>query len=120
MPVLYDEANGDYYLADPSRKIAVADCASSFKTFQPTFTSTKDNTGWEDETLIAYANYIKIYDVFAGYGLKSVDGLGTPILILADYLDAWGKAHLQRGLHGASFRMALHRHQHQRRSGGSH
>ena len=46
-----------------------------------------DNTSWPEHYLMAYENYIKVYDFYKSYGLESVDGFGSPLLILTDYCD---------------------------------
>ena len=90
VPVLYDEAAGLYYLADAQRKIAVMDAASFV--FQDTIAprSSADNTLWDSNDLITYANYIQVYDYYASIGVLSPNGLDVPIAILSDYRDADG------------------------------
>ncbi len=90
VPVVRDPASGDWILADAERHILLSDYATFKKSFDfKTYTS-KDNTGWPEHYLITYATYIKIYDFYKAYGVKSVDGFGAPILILTDYVDDWG------------------------------
>ena len=87
VPVARDDASGSYYLADVNRHIFLADYyAYNFRNQFVPWTS-KDNTGWPEHYLIAYANYIKVYDFYKNYGLDSVDGFGSPLLILTDYCD---------------------------------
>ena len=88
VPVSYNRNDGKYYLMDASRRIAVAqfydfnylDCSLNFVT-----SDTID--GWSQNNLLAYANYIIMYDFYAGYGIRSVDGFGTPILITVGWCD---------------------------------
>ena len=91
VPVSYNPKDGKYYLIDPTRKIAVAqyydfnyrDCAVNF------VTSDRPD-GWSQNNLMAYANYIAIYDFYADHGIRSVDGFGTPILITVGWCDEYG------------------------------
>lgn len=87
VPVMKD-ADGTYYLADPERKIAMADCWEfEFNDRNVAMVSSDHNGGWKREHLATYDNYIKSYDFYNEAGWPSVDGYGTPILILADYCD---------------------------------
>lgn len=65
--------------------------------------STADNTGWPDNILLTYANYIKIYDAYADWGWRSTDGAGTPIAILYDYRDEEGNQVDNAGYGGNMF-----------------
>ncbi len=88
VPVLLDEAEGTYYLADDQRKIAVADYWEFIHNGGSTqFSSNTENEGWDNTELIAYANYIKIYDFYHEIGWDSTDGRGTPILLLSGICD---------------------------------
>ncbi len=87
VPVVWDPEQNTYILADPERKILVAD----HKTFRDrlelkTITS-PDNTGWPEHYLKTYNTYIKVYDFFDSHNFHSVDGFGVPILILYDFVD---------------------------------
>ncbi|MGN0743519.1 MAG: M4 family metallopeptidase [Candidatus Fimadaptatus sp.] len=90
VPVLYDEAAGAYYLADAQRKIAVMDAYAFQFDKKEDIISTPDNTGWTDNDLITYFNYITVYDAFASFGMRSPNGLDMPIAILSDYCDENG------------------------------
>ncbi|MBQ4258185.1 MAG: M4 family metallopeptidase [Clostridia bacterium] len=88
VPISKNKNDGKYYLMDPSRKIAVAQYWDFY--FRDTFnfvSSTSQNSGWQDRDLMAYYNYIKIYDCYAKRGIRSVDGFETPILITVGYCD---------------------------------
>lgn len=83
VPVLLDEASGIYYLADPERHIALADFWEfNFGEEANAFLSRSENGGWRDRDLLTFENYRKIYDFYHEMGWASVDGQGTPILIL--------------------------------------
>ena len=87
LPVAKD-ADGMYYLADVNRHIFLADYYSY--DFQGQFVpwTSPDNSGWPDHYLAVYESYIKVYDFYKEHGLTSVDGFGSPILILTDYCDS--------------------------------
>lgn len=87
LPVAKD-AEGIYYLADVNRHIFLADYYSY--DFQGKFVpwTSPDNTGWPEHYLAVYESYIKVYDFYRDHGLTSVDGFGSPILILTDYCDS--------------------------------
>lgn len=87
VPVMKD-AQGTYYLADMERHIAVADCWEfMYNDTNVQLSSTPDNTGWDDKQLMSYDNYIQAHDYYAAVGWYSTDGMHTPILLLANYVD---------------------------------
>ena len=88
VPISKNKNDGKYYLMDPTRKIAVAQYWDFY--FKDSFnfvSSTSQTSGWQDRDLMAYYNYIVIYDSYAKYGIRSVDGFGTPMLITVGYCD---------------------------------
>lgn len=87
VPTAYDPETGIYYLADVNRHILLADYYSYVYGSSLEPWCSKDNSGWEDRYLLTYESYIKVYDFYRKYGLESVDGFGSPILILTDYCD---------------------------------
>lgn len=87
VPVAYD-SNGTYYLADVNRHIFLADYYSFNYNQQFLPWTSGTNRGWPDHYLSVYDSYIKVYDFYKKYGLTSVDGFGTPLLILTDYCDS--------------------------------
>lgn len=90
VPMAYSDSEGLYYLMDIERKIAVGDFAAmSYNRYVDLLTST-DGNGWDNKTLWAYYNYIRVYDYFAQRGFKSADGTGVPMLILDNYVDTNG------------------------------
>ena len=90
VPVAYD-GNGRYYLADVNRHIFLADYYSYNFSNQFVPWTSWSNSGWPDHYLAVYDSYIKVYDFYKNYGLTSVDGFGTPLLILTDYCDSTKK-----------------------------
>ena len=90
VPVVYDTEEGVFCLADLERHILLSDYRTYATSFDYAPFTSADNTGWPDRYLLTYETYIKVYDFFAQYGMRSVDGFGMPILILTDYCDSWG------------------------------
>ena len=88
LPIAYNPADGLYYLADLERKIMVADYyafAYQYDTLQ--FITSTDGKRWDNNQLIAYANYIKAYDFYNAHGISSIDDFGVPILVCVNYCD---------------------------------
>ena len=83
VPVMRDTRTGVWYLADPIRKIAVGEySALAFGDGNIQLAAQTDNTAWNDEDLITYANMIRVWDFFAAAGWPGPDGNGTPVLLL--------------------------------------
>ena len=91
VPVARDPADGTYYLADVNRHILLADCYSWMYKNEIAPWMSENNTGWPDTYLLTYESYIRVYDFYRDYGLESVDGFGTPIVILTDYCNGNGR-----------------------------
>ena len=91
VPVARDSADGTYYLADVNRHILLADCYSWMYKNEIAPWMSENNTGWPDAYLLTYESYIRVYDFYRDYGLESVDGFGTPIVILTDYCNGNGR-----------------------------
>lgn len=91
VPVACDPADGTYYLADVNRHILLADCYSWMYKNEIAPWMSENNTGWPDAYLLTYESYIRVYDFYRDYGLESVDGFGTPIVILTDYCNGNGR-----------------------------
>ena len=88
VPVSYNANDGKYYLMDPSRKIAVAQYYDfNYLDYSLNFVTSDTIDGWSQNNLLAYANYIIMYDFYADYGIRSVDGFETPILITVGWCD---------------------------------
>ena len=88
VPIGYNPKDGKYYLADKERKIMAADYWSFFYNyFTLDYITSSNNQDWDNEYLLTYYNYIRVYDFYAGMGVRSIDGFGMPILICVDYCD---------------------------------
>ena len=88
VPISFNPRNNKYYLMDPSRKIAVAQYYDfNFDYYTVNFVTSDTPDGWSDNNLLAYANYIIMYDFYLDHGIRSVDGFGTPILVTVGYCD---------------------------------
>ena len=87
VPVCYNPNDGLYYLMDPIRKIAVAQYYEFNYENRVLFVTSPTPDGWSKNNLMAYANYIIIYDFYADHGIRSVDGFETPILITVGWCD---------------------------------
>ena len=78
--------DGKYYLIDPIRKIAVADCYEFLYGNGLELYSNTVNQ-WAERDLAAMYNYEAAYDAYARIGIKAPDGFETPILLLREYCD---------------------------------
>lgn len=91
VPVCFNPRDNKYYLMDPSRKIAVAQYYDfNFDYYTVKFVTGSTPDGWSDNNLLAYANYIILYDFYLDHGIRSVDGFGTPILVTVGYCEEDG------------------------------
>ena len=81
LPVAYNPSDGLYYLADMERHIIFADYPSFAYGNELDFWANSDKRDWPDYLLLAYDNFIKVYDFYAERGIYSVDGFGIPILV---------------------------------------
>jgi Zn-dependent metalloprotease len=89
VPVGYNPKDGLYYLADKDRKIMVADCWNFiYNYFTLDCITSLNNQDWDNEYLITYYNYIRVFDFYASMGVRSIDGFGMPVLICVNYCDA--------------------------------
>ena len=89
VPIGYNPKDGKYYLADKERKIMCANWWDfEYNYFTVNCITTDNNQGWDNEHLIAFYNYIRVYDYFASIGIRSIDGFGMPILLGVDFVDA--------------------------------
>jgi len=86
VPVMHSEADGRWYLGDLNRRIAVADFAEAAYSEEHDLklVDTPDNTGWDNEDLYMYFNYIRAWDFYANMGWVGPDGQGTDVVILKD------------------------------------
>lgn len=92
VPISYNPRDQKYYLMDPSRKIAVAQYGDFNYRNTVTFVTSDTVDGWSDNNLMAYANYIIVYDFYAAHGIRSIDGFELPILITVGWCDENGRA----------------------------
>lgn len=92
VPVSFNPRDQKYYLMDPSRKIAVAQYGDFNYRNTVTFVTSDTVDGWSDNNLMAYANYIIVYDFYADHGIRSIDGFELPILITVGWCDEYGRA----------------------------
>ncbi len=93
IPISFNPNDNRYYLMNPERKIAVAMYADYlFNNFTLNFVSSENNQDWDQHDLFGYYNYMRVYDFYAGMGIKSVDGFGMPILLLANWSDQQGNS----------------------------
>ncbi|MBO6059490.1 MAG: M4 family metallopeptidase, partial [Bacteroidaceae bacterium] len=90
VPISYNPRDGKYYLMDPERQIAVASYYDFNYRGLVSFVTSDTLDGWEQNNLLAYANYILAYDFYADHGLRSVDGFDTPILVTVGWCDRDG------------------------------
>ena len=85
--VSYNTLDGKYYMIDPVRKIAVADCYEFlYGSGSMDFLSNTRNS-WSERDLVAMYDYEAAYDAYAKIGIKSPDGYETPVLLLRGYCD---------------------------------
>lgn len=87
VPVSYNPKDSKYYLIDPSRSIAVAQYYDFNYRNTVNFVTSDTIDGFSKNNLMAYANYIIVYDFYLARGIRSVDGFGTPILITVGWCD---------------------------------
>ena len=90
-PVIITEDN-TVYLADPVRKILVADYLPFVQNDEVKVHSSTVEAGGSFSNLdvLTYYNTIRIYDYYKEMGWDGADGEGTPILLLMDALDQEG------------------------------
>lgn len=89
VPVSYNSRDHKYYLADPSRKIILADFYTFVYRGNLTFEKSDDPEEWDENHLITYYNYIQSYDYYKyNHGQFSADGFGIPTLILTEWCDS--------------------------------
>lgn len=89
VPVSYNSRDSKYYLADPSRKIILADFYSFIYRGTLTFEKSDDPEEWDENHLITYYNYIQSYDFYkTNFNYLSSDGFGIPTLILTGWCDS--------------------------------
>ena len=89
VPISYNTVDGKYYLADPSRKIIVADYYEfCYNDGNLVFDCRDTNEGWSENHLTAYYNYMRAYDFYKEFNIESTDGFGMPFLILTGFCES--------------------------------
>lgn len=84
VPVMKSEKTQRWYLGDVNRRIAVADFYEAvYQDSHPLLlVSRLTNSGWDNEDLYMYYNYIRAWDFYAEMGWIGPDGQGTDVIIL--------------------------------------
>ena len=91
VPISYNPIDNKYYIADPSRKIIMANFYEFEYNYNNLVFFTSDTIdGWSANDLITYYNYIQCYEFYKLFNIESTDGFGMPILILMGYCDENG------------------------------
>lgn len=88
LPVMKD-ANGVTWLGDLERKIVVAECTDLMQDIPvaEAMLNSERNKTWPNKVLMAYENYIKVWDFYNELGWKGPDGIGSPMVIMNNYVD---------------------------------
>ena len=88
LELMRDSRTGMTYMGNLKRRIAVADCWNFlYDKGRVVLEASGDNTGWDENCLMALYNYCRAWDYYEAIGWKGGDGLETPILILKDFCD---------------------------------
>jgi hypothetical protein len=90
VPLMKDTETGKFILGDLQRKILCADYAD-YKS-NNTLTTRDSDTGetWNEEELLTYYNFIRVWDYYNEIGWTGPDGDETPALLLMDLVDKDG------------------------------
>ena len=91
VPVLVEPASGDITLGDAQRKILCADYMEWMYRDALTWRVAEDGR-FDNDELIAYYNFIQVWDLYDELGWRGPDGGGTPSLLLMGLQDANGTA----------------------------
>ena len=91
VPLMEDTETGKTVLGDAKRKILCADFAD-YK-FNNTLTprASEDGTTWNEDELMIYYNFIRVWDYYNEIGWTGPDDDGTPSLILMNLVDENGE-----------------------------
>lgn len=89
VPVMKDE-DGVTWLGDLKRKIIIAECADLIneKSMEESALNSERNETWPNKVLMAYENYIKVWDFYDELGWTGPDGTGGPMVIMNNYVNA--------------------------------
>lgn len=91
VPVLLERASGEIILGDAERRILCADFADWMYGDALTWRVAEGEDGdFDNDELIAYCNFIRIWDFYDELGWTGPDGVGTPSLLLMGLEDASG------------------------------
>ncbi len=84
VPVMRNTQDGRWYLGDVGRRIAVADYydAAYLEEHPIRLVGSDTNSGWDNEDLYLYYNYIRAWDFYADMGWIGPDGQKTDVVIL--------------------------------------
>ncbi len=84
VPVMRGRKDGKWYLGDLDRRIAMADFyeAAYLDDHPINLVESGSNSGWDNEDLFMYYNYIRAWDFYADMGWVGPDGQGTDVVIL--------------------------------------
>ena len=88
VPVMKD-AKGVTWLGDKERKIVVAECSDLMQdaSVAEAMLNSERNKTWPNKVLMAFENYIKVWDFYNELGWKGPDGIGSPMVIMNNYVD---------------------------------
>ena len=90
VPVMVDPESGDVVMGDLDRKILCADFAKY--TYEDKIVArTFDDGAIDNDELLEYAAFIRIWDFYDSVGWTGPDGQSTPSLLLMDMVDENGQ-----------------------------
>ena len=92
LPVMYDEAEGMYYLGDVERRIAVADFKEAVygEDHSLNLIGNQTNDEWDNEDLYMYYNYLRAWEFYADMGWIGPNGEPSDAIILKDICSSDG------------------------------
>ena len=83
VPVVQDPETGQWYLADPERKIVMGDFRKMvMEERKDCLLSSAENAGWDVNDVMVYYRLLQCWDDYARMGWIGPDGQGTPVLAL--------------------------------------
>lgn len=90
VPVLVNPDTGDMYLADAERKVLCADYPS-FRFDNEIVPIVADDDGFYATDVLEYNTYLRVWDFYDSIGWTGPDDMGTPTLMLMNYVDSEGE-----------------------------